>query len=131
MSADPATLIVEAVLAAIGGLVQLDADSKRRARDAVDTQLVRFRAADHGALGPRLDAIAERERARIATHAAVLRAELAAGMMLPAPVHAAVVALADHAAPPPVSVGDAVREHVERTERSDEPTVELPLPVRT
>lgn len=56
---------------------------------------------------------------RLRDAARVLRRELDASMMLPAPVHAALVELVDH--------HDPEGAHAARMDRSDEPTVELPL----
>lgn len=102
MTGDPiADALVALLLGAAEDLARtLDpAAREAKARDAVEAQLARFHAADPGPLRTRMDALEQKRRDELAAHAAVVRSELAAGMMLPAPVHAAVVALADHAAP--------------------------------
>lgn len=69
-------------------------------------------------------------RTRVSTADVSVARRLAASPMVTAEESASVRRLADHVA---IVVGDsplsrAVQEHIERTERSDEPTVELPLP---
>lgn len=135
MSLDPITagldLVTELVrlVAAFQSGQATPAETIAAARKALGPDPLAHIAAEDAARHARL-AEAAAARTRVSVADVTVARRLAASPMLTSEETASVARLADHVA---IAIGDspiaaAVVEHIARAERSDEPTVELPLP---